>query len=149
MGITSSREYMGSITVNLSQAKQIATAQRETYAKGLVKLSSNSLATALGTVATVLGLIFVTSTPAGVVAGVTGILSALLPNAEDDLRAMVADGNDGLQNIITFLEKNPKYTSVEMKLPFIEYVVDGRTIRFVTGKGYPVRVRTSSGWITM
>ncbi|WP_341300661.1 hypothetical protein MHB44_20540 [Lysinibacillus sp. FSL H8-0500] len=69
------------------------TAQQVIYEKGLVKLETNSLITALGPVATVLGLAFVTSTPVGMAVGVTGVISGLVGNAKAQLDSMVKNGN--------------------------------------------------------
>ncbi|MDM5246024.1 hypothetical protein [Lysinibacillus sp. G4S2] len=146
--ITGSREYMANLTLSYSEVEKVMTAQQVIYEKGLVKLESNSMITALGPVATVLGLAFVTSTPAGIAAGVAGIISGLVGSAKAELDSLVKNGYWELGKTRDFLKNNPKYTHVELKLPFIEYTLDAKDkIRFITGKGVLVRVKTSTGWI--
>ncbi|RFB28306.1 hypothetical protein [Brevibacillus sp. VP] len=57
-----------------------------------MKLNSNRLLSGLGSVASVLGLAFVTGTPAGIVTGITGILASITPNEKAVLKEMVYDG---------------------------------------------------------
>lgn len=149
MGIQSSREYMGNITFNKTQLQNMMKAQRITYDSGLVSLSSNRMITALSPLSTVLGLLFVTSTPAGIAAGVAGIYTGLLSNTRETLKSLVMTGYWEMDYYEDLFNKYPQYTSIEAKVRFIEYVVDGKTIRWITGKGYPLRIKTSNGWITM
>ncbi|MBG9942093.1 hypothetical protein ABE237_12365 [Brevibacillus formosus] len=141
------REYAAKLTVNLDQLRKIERAQREVYDKGLVKPSDTKLLTALGAVASVLGLVFVASTPAGVVAGVTGIVASITPSAKDALESMVKAGYWELGYMEDYLVDNPRFNRMEIELPFIEYNVNGETIRFITGKGIILRVHNGSGWI--
>ncbi|UYZ12661.1 hypothetical protein A6764_17900 [Brevibacillus sp. WF146] len=144
-----SREYADTIIVNLDQIRKIERAQREMYDSGLVRLDSNRLMSVLGTVSSVLGLAFVTSTPAGIVAGITGILASITPSAKDILEQMVYKGYWELGYMEDFLVDNPQYDRMEIELPFIEFDVNGKVIRFISGKGIIKRVHSKSGWIVV
>lgn len=147
MAAPTSKEYTEKIIVNLDQLRKIQRAQRVVYDKGIVKLSSNELLTGLGAVATVLGLIFVASTPAGVLAGVTGIVSGMSYSQKNVLQTTVYNGYWQLGYMDDFMVDNPQYSLIEIELPFLEYNVNGSRVRFVSGKGLITRVRTSGGWI--
>ncbi|WP_094702812.1 hypothetical protein [Brevibacillus laterosporus] len=93
-----------------------------------MKLNSNRLLSGLGSVASVLGLAFVTGTPAGIVTGITGILASITPNEKAVLKEMVYDGFWALSYEERWLRKNPEYDRIEIELPFIEYYVNGKYI---------------------
>ncbi|WP_432775130.1 hypothetical protein AAFJ72_18120 [Brevibacillus gelatini] len=142
-----SREYSKNLTVTLAELKKIKKAQRAMYKNGLVKLEGNTLESILGTVSTILGLVFVTSTPTGIVAAITSLVASLGVSAKDALKDMVYTGYFSMDELIEFLEENPKYSKIQVEFPFIEYYVDGRTIRFVSGEGLVKKVyKENQGW---
>ncbi|MDU7476904.1 MAG: hypothetical protein E7L01_26705 [Paenibacillus macerans] len=144
------REYASEVTVSLSQIRDIVRAQRLVIDKGIIKPSNNDLMSGLGAVATILGLIFVQSTPVGVVAGVVGVLSLMAPSEEEAFKGLLEAGYSELANLEYFLVDNPKYDLIRVKLPFLEYTVDGERIRFVTGKGVVTALHIKGGnWIPM
>ncbi|OUZ06698.1 hypothetical protein [Bacillus pumilus] len=149
MGNIDSSQYAARVTLNLSQIRKMTSAQRNIFDKGFKKKDYSKLKDALGGSATVLGLIFVTSTPAGVVAGVSGLLATLAPSAHGTLKQLVHDGYWEMGYLEDFLTKNKRYDLIDVQLPFIEYKVKGKRIRFVTGKGVVKRVHSKTGWITL
>ncbi|MBL4986945.1 hypothetical protein [Bacillus safensis] len=149
LGNINSSEYAARVTLNLSQIRKMTSAQRNIFDKGFNKKDYSKLKDALGTSATVLGLVFVTSTPAGVVAGVSGLITTLAPSARGTLKNLVYNGYWQMGYLEDFLTKNKKYDLIDVQLPFIEYKVKGKRIRFVTGKGVVKRVHSKSGWITL
>ncbi|MEK4397023.1 hypothetical protein [Bacillus sp. FSL K6-2860] len=149
MGNIDSSQYAARVTLNLSQIRKMTSAQRNIFDKGFKKKDYSKLKDALGTSATVLGLVFVTSTPAGVVAGVSGLLATLAPSARGTLKQLVYDGYWHMGYLEDFLTKNKRYDLIDVQLPFIEYKVKGKRIRFVTGKGVVKRVHSKTGWITL
>lgn len=142
-----SKEYTQKVTVTLSQLRQMERAQRNAYDAGIVKPDTNNLSKLLGSVAGVLGLLFVTSTPAGVAAGVVGLVTSLSYSQKEVLKDTVYSGYWNLGYMEDFMVDHPKYSMIEMELPFLEYNVNGKRIRFISGKGIIVRVKTSGGWI--
>ncbi|OLP63623.1 hypothetical protein BACPU_29850 [Bacillus pumilus] len=149
MGNIDSSQYAARVTLNLSQIRKMTSAQRNIFDKGFDKKDYSKLKDALGTSATVLGLVFVTSTPAGVVAGVSGLLATLAPSARGTLKELVYNGYWQMGYLEDFLTKNKRYDLIDVQLPFIEYKVKGKRIRFVTGKGVVKRVHSKTGWITL
>lgn len=102
------------------------------------------------TILPILGLIFVQSTPVGVVAGVVGVLSLMASSEEEVFKGLLEAGYSELANLEYFLVDNPKYDLIRVKLPFLEYTVDGERIRFVTGKGVVTALQIKGGnWIPM
>lgn len=142
-----SREYSEDLTVTLSQLKKIQKAQRAMYKNGLVKLEGTTLESVLGSVATILGLAFVTSTPAGIVAGITSLVASLGVSAKDALKDMVYTGYFSMEDLTDFFEENPEYDMIKVEFPFIEYYVGGKTIRFVSGEGLVKKAHNEDGWI--
>ncbi|MBN8203902.1 hypothetical protein [Bacillus sp. NTK034] len=149
MAITGGSEYAAKITVSLSQIRNMQRAQQDIWTEGFKNNNYSKLQSLLGTTATVLGLVFVASTPAGIVAGVTGLVVGLAPSAKNTLKNLVYNGYWEMGYLERFMEDNPKYDLMEVELPFIEYTVDGKRIRFVTGRGVIKRVHSGSGWITL
>ena len=149
MSNSDSSQYAARVTLNLSQVRKMMSAQRNIYEKGFNKRDYSKLREALGTSATILGLVFVTNTAVGIVAGVTGLLTALAPSAQGTLKNLVDKGNSQMGYLEDYLAKHKKYDLIDVQLPFIEYVVKGKRIRFVIGKGVVKRVHSKSGWITL
>lgn len=139
-------EYAAKIVVSLDSLRKIQKAQRHMYDSGIVNLDSNTLASLLSPLSTVLGLAFVTSSPAGIAAGVVGIATSMTVSARAVLQDMVYSGYWNLGYMDDYMVANPKYDLIQIKLPFIEYVIDGKRIRFITGKGVITGVHSGSGW---
>lgn len=149
----SSREYATTLTLTLDQLRKMRNAEQTVWDNGFVPSSPNyeGIIGGLGGVATVLGLAFAASTPAGVAAGVISVLTSLAQTGgKEALRDMYQTGFVGLNHPISFLENNSNYDMVEITLPFIEFNQSGNIIRFVSGNGVVKRVHAvGSGWIIM
>ena len=145
------KEYSSKVTVNLDKILNMQIAQRETYEKGLVKYNNQALIGALGPVSSVLGILFIQSTPVSVATAIGGLISTVLsPSLKEMLKEMVYNGYYHMGEIVSFLKNNSKYDLCEVDFPFIEYTVDGKIIRWVTGKGRVTKIHVKGGgWITM
>lgn len=70
------------------------------------------------------------STPAGIAAGITGIISFLgsgIPTLENLLQL----GTLQLMNMVDFMTDNPQYDMVEFNIPWLSYVsVNNEALRF-------------------
>ncbi len=143
-------EYADTIIVTLDSLRKVQRAQRVTYDSGIVSPNESKLIEALGPVASILGLVFIKSTPAGLAAGVISLFSTmLLPSDKSILKAQVYEGYWQLGYMIDFMEDNPKYDKIEILLPFIEYTVNSGPLRFITGRGVIKKAHTSAGWIVL
>lgn len=148
------REYASTITVTADQLAQMRSAQRVVYRNGGFDTNHpdwNGLVTGLtGFGATILGLVFIASTPVGIAMGVTSIVASLfaIGKTGEALESLIKQGNDGMADGLEFFELNKRYDMLEIKFPFLEYSLsDGTVIRFVTGAGVPVRAHVAgSGW---
>lgn len=145
--ITGGREYSENVIFSLSQIRETQAAQKAILDEGFGANSETRLKTALGLGITILGLIFVTSTPAGVATIVLGLITTLSASRKEGLEKLVNDGYSGISYWETWMQSRTQYSQIEVEFPFIEYTVDGSTIRFITGDGVLKRVRTSSGWL--
>lgn len=79
----------------------------------------------------------------------TGLLATIAPSAQAELDKLVKNGYFEMGELKEFLHKNKKYDLIDVQLPFIEYKVKGKRIRFVTGKGVIKRVHSKSGWVAL
>ncbi|MBR0579159.1 hypothetical protein P9F86_19080 [Bacillus altitudinis] len=149
LGNIDSSEYADRVTVDLDQVLNMQSAQRNVYKKAFQKKDYSNLKDALGASSTILGLLFIANTPTGVVTGVTGLLATIAPSAQAELDKLVKNGYYEMGDLQEFLHENKKYDLIDVQLPFIEYKVNGKRIRFVTGTGVIKRVHSKSGWITL
>lgn len=87
--MATSREYAASITVSFAQLEQMRDAQNYSYIHGhWGDGSANTVALTgalTGYSATILGLLFVTSTPAGIAVGVTSLVASLFATIGNDV----------------------------------------------------------------
>ncbi|MGV7114915.1 hypothetical protein [Paenibacillus kyungheensis] len=145
------REYKAKLTMNREQMYKAARAQTEIYNRGFVEGNSGALATALGSVATILGLVFVTSTPAGIAAGTIGLLTVMSPSARSILDVQVSQGYQELMRRVYFFDDFPNYDLLEVEFVFFEDVIKGKTIRYVTSSYEGSRVTRAhiknKGWV--
>lgn len=70
-------ECIGSVIVNLKQMEDMETAQRCMYDYGIKDKNTNLLANVLGPASSVLGLVFLSSTPMSVASAVVGLAATL------------------------------------------------------------------------
>ncbi|MDF0729014.1 hypothetical protein PY093_20615 [Cytobacillus sp. S13-E01] len=138
-------EYTQILQVTKAKIENMQIAQRNMHDSGIVDLDTNRLTTVLGTVASVLSFAFLQSTAGGAAIATVGVASALAPNPKEILKDLVYEGYWNM-GYIEEVFNNPKYDLVEAEFPFIEYVVDGKTIRFVMGPAAVLRVRTTDGY---
>lgn len=141
------KEYASKLVLNLDQVRQISRAQRNIYDSGIVSPNSNTLASALSGLTSVLGLAFMIPAAGALSIAVVGIVSGMVPSEKSILKEIVYDGYWNLGYIEDFLVDNPDYDMLEVNLPFIEYEDAG--VRFITGRGAVTRVHTHGGWILM
>ncbi|WP_106768755.1 hypothetical protein [Paenibacillus faecalis] len=144
------REFKKTLTLTYDQAKKIKQAQKDMYDSGIVNPNTNRLTTLLSAAGSILGLVFVSSTPASVAAGVVSLSAGLVGNERAILDKMVKNGNWYLDDVIALFERNPHYKMVEIEFPFIEYKRHGKLLaQFITGQGRLIRINTGSGWLIM
>lgn len=141
------KEYATKLIFNLASARQAEQAQRAIYDSGIVSPNQNTLATKLSPLAGILSFVFMRYPAVALAAGVISIVSGMIESEKDVLENLVYAGDRGLLSVIDFLAANPGYDSLEVNLPFIEYVTEG--VRFVTGNGVVTRVHSGSGWIVL
>ncbi|AET58099.1 hypothetical protein HPL003_06680 [Paenibacillus terrae HPL-003] len=109
-------------------------AQRVIYRNGGFQKNNpdyNLMVTGLaGIGATILGLIFVASTPVGIAAGVTSIVASLFAvgSSGKALESLIQQGNDGMADGLEFFELNKRYDMLEIKFPFLEYTLSDGTV---------------------
>lgn len=142
-------EYMGSVIVNLKQMEDMETAQRCMYDYGIKDKNTNLLANVLGPVSSVLGLVFLSSTPMSVASAVVGLAATLSSGQENALKDVVYNGYWQMgynKDEIKLL--NNQFDLFEIEFPFLEY--PDKNIRFVQGKGRILRahVRGGNGWVS-
>lgn len=151
--VARSNEYYAKIRVSKENLDKIRRAQLEMVNKGFRLQDTQSLIAslnAIGISATTLGLAFVMSTPAGIAAGITGIISFLgsgIPTLENLLQL----GTLQLMNMVDFMTDNPQYDMVEFNIPWLSYVsVNNEALRFCQATsmaGWSVTAaHTSNGW---
>lgn len=140
------KEYAATLTLNKDQVSKIAIAQRHIYDAGIVNPNSNRLASLLSSVASVLGLAFVASTPVGLATGVTALVAGMLPNEKGILESMVKEGYWQLGYVEDFFRASNDYDLIQVQMPFIEY--ETAKVRFVTGKCVIKKIHKKNGpWL--
>lgn len=141
------REYSSKLIFNLTSADQAQQAQHAIHQSGFVSPNQPLLTTTLGPLAGVLALVF-TKYPASALAlSVFSIVAGMTQSAKYNLGLQVNDGFYGLSSIRDYLANNPEYDSLEVNLPFIDFIDEGT--RFVTGYGVVTRVHSGTGWIVL
>lgn len=144
------REYKDTLTVNLDQLVKMERAQRNIYDRGFVSPSKVDLTSLLGLSATVLGLVFIASTPVSVATAAVSLGTSFVPPSEKKLlEGMVKTGYWDLGYARDLLADG-YYDLLEMELPFIEYVVNGQKLRLISGKNAVKRAHIKgSSWVTI
>lgn len=149
--MATSREYAASVTVSLSQLQQMRDAQNYSYVYGHWGDSSAdtvALSGALGGIsATILGLIFVTNTAAGVTVGVASLVASLFGGVGNDTGKVIQNGVSAMTEMARTLQPLTRYDLFQIRFPFLEFSLqNGTIIRFVSGKGVIERAHSGSGW---
>lgn len=149
--MATSREYAASITVSASQLDQMRNAQNNASLYGHWgdgSADTVGLASVLGGVATtLLGLLFVTSSPVGIAAGIGALVAGLGSGVANDTGDVIDNGVKELTEMIPGLKALTRYDLFQIRFPFLEFTLqDGTVIRFISGKGVIERAHAGSGW---
>lgn len=149
--MATSREYAASITVSFAQLEQMRDAQNYSYIHGhWGDGSANTVALTgalTGYSATILGLLFVTSTPAGIAVGVTSLVASLFATIGNDVGHVIQNGVSSMTEMIRVLRPLTRYDLFQIRFPFLEFSLqDGTVIRFISGNGVIERAHSGSGW---
>lgn len=149
--MATSREYAASITVSIAQLEQMRDAQNHAYLFGHWgdgTADKVGLTGALsGYSATVLGLLFVASTPTGVAAGITSLVAGLFSTVASDTGRILQNGVSYMTEMIRVLKPLTRYDLFQIRFPFLEFSLqDGTVIRFISGNGVIERAHSGSGW---
>lgn len=139
-------EYKSKVIVSLDNLRKIERAQREMRDSGIIKSNSGALTTVLNTAVSVLG-IFAQTTVQATVATVTSLGLGLIESEKTILTRLMNNGQNYILYTADFMVDNPKYDLIELELPFIEYIISGKKIRFIQGNGRITRMHSGSGWI--
>lgn len=142
------REYADNVLANISQLRKIQKFEEAVFDYVTGDLDEDELSTSLAVVSTVLS-VFLCSTVAGAVSMCANLFSIALSGSDKrTVQNMIQKGYMDIGRKISFLEDNPQYDRVDVKFPFIEYTVDGKQIRFVSGNGVIQRCHgtNSGGW---
>lgn len=148
-----SREYIATVTVSPYQLQKMSEAQRVALESGNFRGGSANAAAIIagltGIGATVLGLVFVTSTPVGVAVGITSLVTALFSAGTGSTVEDVIDngvrGIDKINNQIALY--GGRYDLYQIKFPFLEYILqDGTVLRFISGNGVVQKAHSGNGW---
>lgn len=151
-----SYEYTQKLTFSLDELAKAVEVQavlvhgaRTNRASNLVAASISSL----GVGSTLLGLLFVTSTPVGIAAGIASLTStALGASLHNYFLGALEHGHEALTNRLAAFAKSAiatKYKRIEFEVAFVEYnSISGKT-RYIIGAGPITRMQTNSGaWIS-
>lgn len=87
-----SKEYAAKLIFTLDSVRKTQRAQRNIYDSGIVSPNQNTLASSLSAVASVLSLVFILGTPATLAAGVTSLVSGMIPDEKSVLQSLVYAG---------------------------------------------------------
>lgn len=140
-------EYAQKQIFTLDSLRKAQRAQRCMYDSGIVSPNSGALEGQLSTLTAVLGIFAASSTPASLALGVVSLATDMLSYGEKEiLKNMVYEGQWQLGYMDDFMVDNPKFDRIEINLPWIEYNVNGKAIKFITGKGVITRCHSGSGW---
>lgn len=128
-------EYVTRLTLSLSDIEKIEEYQNATYSYGFDRPSKASLTSALGPLATILGIVaFIPSlTAIGVASAVMAAAASLTsPSQQSSIKAVVYDGYWELGRLKKMM-KDSNWQMIKIDLPFLEFVDE--KIRFVSGEG--------------
>lgn len=134
-----SREYAATVTASPYQLLKMSEAQRVALESGNFRGGSANTAAIVagltGITATVLGLVFVASTPVGVAMGIASLASTLFASGTGStVENVISDGIAGIDKINTQIALyGGRYDLYQIKFPFLEYTLqDGTVIRFIS-----------------
>lgn len=152
--VASSREYYAKIRVKKGDISKIKSVQYAVITNGLGQQDESSLANSLNAIncgATLLGLVFVASTPIGIASAVIGIVSGLGSSGISNLEDLLNKGYIQLDQMLLFMNANPQYDMIEINLPFLEYKsTSGEVLRLceaTSSKAWAITAtHTSGGW---
>lgn len=137
-------EYTSILTVSKNELEQMMYAQVQVYDFIDEKINSSQLINALGPVSTILGLIFIQSTPVGVAAAVGSIISGITFNEKEMIKAEIDAGLRGLVRLHQSISQNPNIQLAQVKLPFLEFI--DYNFRVVTGDGLILGLLINGHW---
>jgi len=143
-----SREYIETLTVSLDQIKKMQRAQYAIYKQGLIDRDNNALSEELGACSTVLGFAFGAPTIVAIIGALSGLISSL-GSGIVSLETLIENGFMDLAGVQYFMEDNPNYDLIQIKMSFIEYT--DQNIRFVEHTGtddglVAVHIKNGGGW---
>ncbi|WP_342419299.1 hypothetical protein [Paenibacillus sp. FSL H8-0168] len=148
-----SREYSATVTVSRKQLVKMSIAQDEVIKNGNFdngRADTAALIAGLsGIGATVLGLIFIASTPVGVATGIASLASSLFSaGTGSKVNDYLQNGVNGMDRIVkTIIDNDLQYDLYQIKFPFLEYTLqDDTVIRFITGNGVILKAHSENGW---
>ncbi|AUO06179.1 hypothetical protein NS115_18915 [Paenibacillus jamilae] len=148
-----SREYATTITASPYQLLKMSEAQRVALESGNFRGGSANTAAIVaglsGITATVLGLIFVASTPVGVAMGIASLASSLFAaGTGSTVENVISNGIAGIDKINNQIALyGERYDLYQIKFPFLEYTLqDGTVIRFISGNGVVQKAHSGNGW---
>lgn len=141
------KEYIKNLTASHETLLKMQDVQLEAYDYINGDTSYENFITALGAFSTVLGLVFITSTPVGVAAGITGIITSISSSEKQTLLGLIDDGIRGIARLSKFLRENQEYDLLKANFPFLEFIIE--EISFIQGEPELTAVHGSGGWWTI
>lgn len=143
-------EYAKTIRISASNLKKMKKAQGAMFDYFTGDLDDAELSRALSAASTVLGIMFYTSSVAGIVSLVGGIIGGLLDSSDKKiLQNQLLTGYMDMDQKLDYLEEN-NFDMAEITFPFVDYLVDGKKITFVIGRGIfgSFHPKNGGGWMT-
>lgn len=138
MSFWNRREYTRNMILTLEQFLDIEEAQVAIYDYINGTISESRLRAALGSAAGVLGLIFIKSTPAGLIAGIVGLLDVISENEKRTLLNVIDYGLRQTINIRSTL-RSLNATRADVNIAFLEFTdEDFRIVQGMSARGYEV-----------
>lgn len=139
-------EKIKTVTLNYAQLEGLV--EMSYHMKQKMKNMSgsqlSSIANAAGIGATILGLVFVNTTPIGIASALVGIFTAVLPDEYSVYKAMVEQGYDQLTDIMYWYKTNKsKYDQIKIETSIFEFRNEG--VAFPTAATLAA-VHSNSGW---
>ncbi|MDQ0496893.1 hypothetical protein [Paenibacillus brasilensis] len=148
-----SREYAATVTVSRNELVKMSIAQDEVIRNGGFDSGRTDVAALIaglsGIGATILGLMFIASTPVGIATGIASLASSLLgAGTGSRVNDYLQDGVNGMNRIVnTIIDNDLQYDLYQIKFPFLEYTLqDDTVIRFITGNGVILKAHSENGW---
>ncbi|MET3211379.1 UNVERIFIED_CONTAM: hypothetical protein ABIC26_004346 [Paenibacillus sp. PvR008] len=148
-----SREYAATVTVSRRQLTKMSIAQDEVIRSGNFESGETATATLIATLsgisATVLGLLFIASTPVGIATGIASLAASLFgAGMGSSVNEYLQNGVNGMDRITnTIIANDLQYDLYQIKFPFLEYTLEDDTvIRFITGNGVILKAHSENGW---